>query len=94
MHRTLTINMAHVNGLLRDALELRVRGLNGVRASATIWPTLLSPRQVSGVVEWHRPELISSVVSAAGDASPWWQRFLLVWAAAPRARMTCYTYPC
>jgi hypothetical protein len=82
MHPTLTINTAHVNGLVRDVVELNVRGLNGVQASAIIWPTLLTPRQVSGVVEWGRPLMMSSVVSTQGVTSSWGQRLRLAGAAA------------
>ena len=78
---TWTISKAHAGEFRSAAIELRIRGRNGVRASAIIQPTSLTPQKVGGVVQWHSPELISSVVSAAGDHSPWWQRFLLVWAA-------------
>lgn len=71
-----------VHALLKARLCLRVTGDDGVKISASIWPTQLTASHVSGIVEWHGTELLSSVVSAQGDEPPWGQRFLLVWAAA------------
>ena len=81
MERTLIINTAQVNELVRDVIGLKVNARNGVLASAVIWPTLLTPKQVSGVVEWSGPLLVSSMVSTQGVNSPWMQRLLLAGAA-------------
>lgn len=81
MERTLIIDTAQVNELVRDVIELKVNARNGVRALAVIWPTLLTPKQVSGVVEWSGPLLISSMVNTQGVTSPWAQRLLLAGAA-------------
>ena len=81
MERTLIINTAQVNELVRDVIGLKVNARNGVLASAVIWPTLLTPKQVSGVVEWSSSLLVSSMVSTRGVNSPWMQRLLLAGAA-------------
>ena len=81
MERTLVIDTAHVNELVRDVVQLKVNARNGVLASAVIWPTLLTSKQVSGVVEWSGPLLVSSMVSTQGVNSPWMQRLLLAGAA-------------
>ena len=70
------------DALLEACLNLRVAGDDGVKISACIRPTLRTSTHVSGIVEWHGTKVVSSVVSAQGDESPWGQRFLLVWAAA------------
>lgn len=62
-------------------LTLEVAGDRGVKLTASIWPTRLTAGHVSGVVDWQDAELMTSVVSAGGDKSPWGQLFLLVWAA-------------
>lgn len=82
MNSTLTIDTAHAGECSSAAYELCITGLNGVRASATIWPTALTLERVSGVVEWQDPMCLSSIVCTEGDSSAWMQRILLVWAAA------------
>ena len=79
---TLTIETAHPGECNSAGYEFRVRGRNGVRASAIISPTSLTLGRVSGVVEWQDPLWLSSIVSTEGDSSAWMQRILLVWAAA------------
>ena len=81
MERTLIIDTAQVNELVWDVIELKVNARNGVLASAVIWPTLLTLKQVSGVVEWSGPLLVSSMVSTQGVNSPWARRLLLAGAA-------------
>ena len=82
MNSTLTIESASACELRGAAYAFRVRGLNGVRTSAIIWPTSLTPGLVSGVVEWQDPISMSSIVSTEGDSSAWLQRLFLVYAAA------------
>lgn len=81
MNSTLT-DTAHAGELGSAAYAFRVRGLNGVRTSAIIRPTALTPGLVSGVVEWQDPMCMSSIVSTEGDPSAWLQRLFLVFAAA------------
>ncbi len=69
------------NALPEAALELRVTDQDGVEVGASIWPTLLTATSVTGVVEWHDINVISSFISATGDETPWGQRLLLAWAA-------------
>ena len=66
---------------MESSFDLRVTGLDGLSMGASIWPTLLTPTSVTGVVEWHDINVISSFVGATGDESIWGQRLLLVWAA-------------
>lgn len=82
MNSTLTIDTAHAGERSSAAYELCITGLNGVRASAIIWPTSLTPALVSGIVEWQDPMCMSSIVSTEGDPSAWLQRLFLVFAAA------------
>lgn len=82
MNSTLTTDSARACELRGAAYAFRVRGLNGVRTSAIIWPTSLTPGLVSGVVEWQDPMSMSSIVSTEGDSSAWLQRLFLVYAAA------------
>ena len=82
MNNILTIGETHESERSSAAYEFRVRGLNGVRTSAIVWPTSLTPARVCGVVEWQDPMCMSSIVSTEGDSSAWIQRIFLVWAAA------------
>lgn len=66
---------------MESSFDLRVTGLDGLSMGASIWPTLLTPTSVTGVVEWHDINVISSLISATGDETAWGQRLLLVWAA-------------
>jgi len=68
---------------LEPKFDLRVTGRDDSVISASIWPTNLSANHVSGMVDWEEgTDLLSSVIHADGDETPWGQRLLLVWAAA------------
>jgi hypothetical protein len=75
------VPLEEADALLDARLNIRVVGHDGQMISASIWPTRLTASHVNGVVEWHGTDILSSVVSAQGDESPWGQRVLLVWAA-------------
>ena len=66
---------------LRDgAMSVHVEGHDGEMVSAVIWPTELTSGRVSGMVEWHGTNLLSSLAGGEGKESPWGQRLLLLWA--------------
>ena len=82
MNSTFQIDTADPDGRDGTGYAFRVEGLNGITTSAIIRPTSLTPRLVSGVVEWQDPLCMSSLVSTEGDPSPWLQRIFLIYAAA------------
>ena len=82
MNGTLTTYSARTCELRGSAYAFCITGLNGVRTSAIIWPTSLTPALVSGIVEWQDPMCMSSIVSTEGDPSAWLQRLFLIYAAA------------
>lgn len=82
MNSNLTIDTVHAAELGSARYAFCVRGLNGVSRSAIIRPISLTPKLVSGVVEWQDPTGMSSLVSTEGDPSAWLQRLFLVFAAA------------
>ena len=82
MNGTLTTYSARTCELRGAAYAFCITGLNGVRTSAIIWPTSLTPAQVSGIVEWQDPMNMSSIVSTEGDSSAWLQHIFLIYAAA------------
>ena len=67
---------------LESSLDLSVTDHSGAVTLACIRPTLLTPTSVSGIVEWHGTDVITSFVSGTGDETAWGQRLLLVWSAA------------
>ena len=82
MESNLIADTAHPGERNRAGYAFGVTGLNGVFTSAIIQPTALTPRLVSGVVEWQEPLFMTSLVSTEGDHSAWLQRIFLVYAAA------------
>ena len=82
MNGTLTTDSARACELRGATYAFCIIGLNGVRTSAIIWPTSLTPALVRGIVDWQDPMSMSSIVSTEGDSSAWLQRLFLVFAAA------------